>query len=216
MVAGTVYVATISLKICVMDNLNHLRDLLVHDVNDLYSAEGQIIDALPAMIRKATNQQLKQALEHHLEVTRQQRDRLDRVRQLLGVNKDDENSGGIFAGLFGSGEKCKAMEGIIAEGEKVLSIDMAPEVMDAAIIGASQKVEHYEICGYGTAKAYAEELGLIDVAQLLQQTLMEEYDADDQLTALAIGSVNRQAERGERTSMTAGRMTSDTSARNTL
>lgn len=180
-----------------MDNMNHLRDLLVHDVHDLYSAEEQIIKALPAMIEKANNPQLKQALEQHLRITEQQRDRLDQVRQLLGANNDDSNEGyGIFAGLFGTGIKCKGMEGIISEGEEVLAIDMDPAVKDAAIICATQKVEHYEICGYGTARAYAEELGLIDVAQLLQQTLMEEYDADDQLTALAIGSVNRKAERG--------------------
>lgn len=180
-----------------MDNMNHLRDLLVHDVHDLYSAEEQIIKALPAMIAQASNLQLKQSLEQHLRVTEQQRDRLEQVRQLLGANNDDSNQGhGIFADLFGSGIKCKGMDGIISEGEEVLAIDMDPAVKDAAIICAAQKVEHYEICGYGTAKAYAEELGLIDVAQLLQQTLMEEYDADDKLTALAIGKVNRQAERG--------------------
>lgn len=180
-----------------MDNMNHLRDLLVHDVHDLYSAEEQIIKALPAMIANASNAQLKQSLEQHLRVTEQQRDRLKQVRQLLGADNDDSNSGsGIFAGLFHSGIKCKAMEGIISEGEEVMAIDMDPAVKDAAIICAAQKVEHYEICGYGTAKAYAEELGLIDVAQLLQQTLMEEYDADDKLTSLAIGSVNRKAERG--------------------
>lgn len=180
-----------------MDNMNHLRDLLVHDIHDLYSAEEQIIKALPGMIAKANNTQLKQALEEHLRVSEQQRNRLDRVRDLLGANNDDSNQGyGIFAGLFSTGIKCKGMEGIISEGEEVLAIDMDPAVKDAAIICAAQKVEHYEICGYGTAKAYAEELGLIDVAQLLQQTLMEEYDADDRLTALAIGSVNRKAERG--------------------
>lgn len=180
-----------------MDNMNHLRDLLVHDVHDLYSAEEQIIKALPAMIEQAHNPQLKQSLEQHLRVTELQRDRLDQVRQLLGANNDGSNEGqGIFASLFSTGIKCKGMEGIISEGEEVMAIDMDPAVKDAAIVCAAQKVEHYEICGYGTAKAYAEELGLIDVAQLLQQTLMEEYDADDQLTALAIGSVNRKAERG--------------------
>lgn len=180
-----------------MDNMNHLRDLLVHDVHDLYSAEEQIIKALPAMIANASNPQLKQSLEQHLRVTEQQRDRLKQVRQLLGADNDESNTGtGIFAGLFGSGIKCRGMEGIISEGEEIMGIDMDPAVKDAAIICAAQKVEHYEICGYGTAKAYAEELGLIDVAQLLQQTLMEEYDADDKLTALAIGSVNRKAERG--------------------
>ena len=192
-----------------MDNMNHLRDLLVHDVHDLYSAEEQILKALPAMIAQASNTQLKQALEQHLRVTEQQRDRLDQVRQLLGASDDSNQGHGIFADLFGSGIKCKGMAGIISEGEEVLAIDMDPAVKDAAIICATQKVEHYEICGYGTAKAYAEELGLIDVAQLLQQTLMEEYDADDLLTSLAIGGLNRKAERGVGTSSTSGVM-SDT------
>lgn len=193
-----------------MDNMNHLRDLLVHDVHDLYSAEEQILKALPAMIAQASNPQLKQSLEQHLRVTEQQRDRLDQVRQLLGANDDNSNQGhGIFADLFGQGIKCKGMAGIISEGEEVLAIDMDPAVKDAAIICAAQKVEHYEICGYGTAKAYAEELGLIDVAQLLQQTLMEEYNADDMLTSLAIGSVNRKAERGARSGSTSSVM-SDT------
>lgn len=179
-----------------MDNLNHLKDLLVHDIHDLYSAEEQIIKALPAMIQKAHNPQLKQSLEQHLRVTEQQRDRLKQVKQLLGADDSTNQGQGIFADLFGTGIKCKGMEGIISEGQEVMAIDMDPAVKDAAIICAAQKVEHYEICGYGTAKAYAEELGLIDVAQLLQQTLMEEYDADDKLTSLAIGSVNRKAERG--------------------
>lgn len=183
-----------------MDNMNHLKDLLVHDVHDLYSAEEQILKALPAMIEKAHHPQLKQSLEQHLRVTEQQRDRLNQVKQLLGANESSNQGQGIFADLFGTGLKCKGMEGIISEGEEVMAIDMDPAVKDAAIICAAQKVEHYEICGYGTAKAYAEELGLIDVAQLLQQTLMEEYDADDKLTSLAIGSVNRKAERGAGTS----------------
>jgi ferritin-like metal-binding protein YciE len=130
---------------------------------------------------------------------------------LLGANNDNDNSGSIFAGLFGAGIKCQGMEGILKEGTKTMAIDMSPDVMDAAIICGSQKVEHYEICGYGTAKAYAEELGLIDVAQLLQQTLMEEYDADDRLTALAIGSVNRKAERGMGSTTSATTVTGVTS-----
>ncbi|MDQ3278683.1 MAG: ferritin-like domain-containing protein [Bacteroidota bacterium] len=198
-----------------MDNMNHLRDLLVHDVHDLYSAEEQIIKAMPAMIASASNPQLKQSLEQHLRVTEQQRDRLKQVRQLLGADNDESNTGtGIFAGLFGTGIKCKGMEGIISEGQEVMAIDMDPAVKDAAIICAAQKVEHYEICGYGTAKAYAEELGLIDVAQLLQQTLMEEYEADDRLTSLAIGSVNRKAERGGAMGTTATTMGTNMSGSN--
>lgn len=185
-----------------MDNVNHLKDLLGFCVQHLYSAEEQIVEALPAMISKASDQRLKQALEDHLRVSEQQRDRLVQVKEMLGVNDDDENKGvGIFSGLFNAGTKSRGIEGLITEGEKVMAIDMAPAVMDAAIIGCSQKIEHYEISGYGTAKTYAEQLGLIDVAQLLQQTLMEEYDADDRLTALAVSSINRQAGGNEQSSV---------------
>jgi ferritin-like metal-binding protein YciE len=176
-----------------MDNMNHLRDLLVFDVQHLYSAEEQIIDALPAMISKASNPELKQSLQEHLRVTEKQKQRLDQVQQLLG-SKDKNYDSGIFAGLFDAGTKSRGIDGLITEGEKVMGIDMAPPVMDAAIIGLCQKIEHYEICGYGTARTYAEQLGLMDVAQLLQQTLMEEHDADDRLTALAVSSINRKAE----------------------
>jgi ferritin-like metal-binding protein YciE len=91
----------------------------------------------------------------------------------------------------------------------MMAIDMAPAVMDAAIIGCSQKIEHFEICGYGTARTYAEQLGLIDVAQLLQQTLMEEHDADDRLTALAVGKINQQAESGMTNNSTMNSTTSN-------
>ena len=180
-----------------MDNMNHLRDLLMFDIQHLYSAEVQIIEAMPAMIAKASNSELKMALEQHLRVTVQQRERLDRVKQMLGVTDEDNSSGlGIFSGLFNAGTKSQGMDGLITDGQKIMAIDMAPAVMDAAIIGCSQKIEHFEICGYGTARTYAEQLGLIDVAQLLQQTLMEEHDADDRLTALAVSRINQQAETG--------------------
>ena len=175
-----------------MENMNQLKDLLRYDVEHLYSAEEQIIEALPAMIEAASNPQLKQALNQHLEVSKQQRDRLDEVMQLLGESGDD-NGEGIFAGLFSTGNKSKGVEGLISEGERVMAVDMSAEVMDAAIISCAQKLEHYEISGYGTARTYAMQLGLTDVAQLLQQTLIEEHDADDILTSLAVSEVNRQA-----------------------
>ena len=181
-----------------MDNLNHLKDLLRFDVRHLYSAEEQIIEALPAMISKANNPTLKEALEQHLRVTEQQLDRLKQVQQMLGEDSGS-NEGGIFAGLFGTGMKSKGVDGLIDEGQKVMAVDMAPDVMDAAIIGCAQKIEHYEIAGYGTARTYAQQLGLTDVAQLLQQTLIEEHDTDDQLTSLAVGEVNRRAEAGSAT-----------------
>lgn len=179
-----------------MDNMNHLKDLLIFDIQHLYSAEEQIIEALPAMIAKASNPSLKQALEQHLRVSELQLERLNQVRQHMGTSNSDDNSGSIFAGLFGAGSKSKGVDGLIDEGQKVMALDMSPEVMDAAIIGCAQKIEHYEIAGYGTARTYAEQLGLTDVAQLLQQTLIEEHDTDDLLTSLAVGNINQKAEVG--------------------
>src|SRR5688572_8132608 len=128
-----------------MEDMNHLRDLLRYDVRNLYSAEEQIIEAMPAMIEKASNSTLRSALEEHLRVTERQRDRLDQVRQLLGES-DDANEGGIFAGLFGSGVKSKGMAGLIDEGQKVMGVDMHPNVMDAAIIFFFKQKTAYEIC----------------------------------------------------------------------
>lgn len=174
----------------------NLRDLLVHEIQDLYSAEEQIIEALPSMIEKANNNQLKKALQDHLKVTEKQKDRLDQVKKLLGTEEGGESKG-MFSKLFGGGsQKCKGTEGLIKEGEKMMAENMTTEVRDAAIIASAQKIEHYEICGYGTARAFARELNLGDVAGLLEQTLNEEYDADDLLTELAVGRLNEEAEKG--------------------
>ncbi len=178
-----------------MENMNDLRSLFKHDIQDLYSAEQQIIEATPAMIEKASNPALKQALQEHLRITENQLSRLDKVQQLLGENKDDNDSS-VFSNIFGSGNKCKGMEGLIDEGQKMMSEDMSSEVMDAAITAGTQKIEHYEICGYGTARTYAQQLGLTEVAQLLEQTLDEEHEADERLTALAVGGLNQKAEAG--------------------
>jgi ferritin-like metal-binding protein YciE len=177
-----------------MEPMLNLRDLLVHEIEDLYSAEEQIIEALPKMVEKAANRDLKAALNDHLKVTRQQKDRLDKVRKLLGQPSDDQK--GFLGRMFGGGTKCKGTEGLIKEGQKMMSEDMDPKVLDAAIIASAQKIEHYEISGYGTARAYAHELGLRDVASLLESTLSEEYQADDSLTALALGKVNLEAGKG--------------------
>lgn len=183
-----------------MEKLSDLRALLVHEVKDVYSAEEQILAALPGMIEKASNSQLKKALQDHFRTTRNQKQRLDKVQQLLKVEEDQRGSGkksGIL-GLFGTSEKCKGMQGILQEGEKITSEDIDPEVMDAAIIASCQKVEHYEICAYGTLKAYAKELGLTQVVKLLDETLAEEYEADVLLTQLAVfGGVNKKAESSE-------------------
>lgn len=180
-----------------MDKMNDLKALLRHCVQELYSVEEQIIEAVPAMIAKAKNPSLKQALEQHLRVTENHRERIDQVRQMLGANEESvTNYTGILSNLFGGGSKCKGMEGLIDEGQKIMAENLSDEVMDAAIIGGSQKIEHYEIASYGTARTYARELGLTQVAQLLQQTLDEEYYADEVLTTLAVGGVNQRAEVG--------------------
>lgn len=178
----------------------NLKDLLMHEIQDLYSAEEQIIEALPSMIEKANNSQLKKALQDHLKVTEKQKDRLDQVKQLLGEEEEGEGEEkkGVFSRLFGGGaHKCKGTEGIIKEGQNILGENMTTEVRDAAIIASTQKIEHYEICGYGTARAYARELNLGEVAELLEETLNEEYAADDLLTDLAVGRLNEEAEKGK-------------------
>jgi ferritin-like metal-binding protein YciE len=185
----------IEIKNLFMENMNQLKDLLKHEVEDLYSAEEQIIDALPKMIEKANNEKLKQALQDHLEVTEQQKDRLDQVLESLSEEDEESEGKGIF-GLFGKKEKCKAMEGLIKEAESLMEKDMSPEVSDAAIIAASQKIEHYEISSYGTARAYAQELNLGEVEALLKETLDEEYEADDLLTELAESRINEKAKAG--------------------
>ncbi len=182
-----------------METLNHLRALLKHEVEDLISAEDQIISAMPMMIDKASDTTLKKSLQQHLKITQQQRKRLDKVQKLLS-NKSTQEDGkkGLFSRLIGTTHECKGMKGIITEGQKIMKEKMTPAVMDAAIIAAAQKVEHYEICGYGTAKAYARELNLTEVEQLLDQTLSEEYEADDKLTELAVRKINKEAESNKR------------------
>ncbi len=170
----------------------NLYDLLEHEINDLYSAEEQIIEALPKMIEKAENPRLKAALNEHLTITKGHKDRLDQVKKIL-LAGEQEKKPGFLEKIFGS-SKCKGTEGLIKEGEHMIKQNMSPEVRDAAIIAAAQKIEHYEICGYGTARAYAMQLGLSKIEGLLKQTLDEEYEADDKLSELAFFDVNLDAE----------------------
>jgi ferritin-like metal-binding protein YciE len=151
--------------------LSNLHDLFVDELKDLYSAENQILKALPKMIKTASSDALKNAFQEHLEVTKEQVRRLDQ----------------IFKKLKGSprGKKCKAMEGLLEEGNEVMSEDADPAVMDAALIAAAQRVEHYEMAGYGVVRTYAKLLGNQEAAELLQQTLNEEGEADETLTELA-------------------------------
>jgi len=158
-----------------MEQMNDLRALLQHDVQLLYSGEEQIIEAMPLMVERASNPALKKALQQHLDITMQQRNTMDRVREMLGADESSvKEYSGLLADLMG-GAKCKGMDGLIQEGQKVMSENLSNEVMDAAIIGCCQKIEHFEIAGYGTAKTYAQQLGLNDIAQLLEAILTEEY-----------------------------------------
>lgn len=178
-----------------MEKMNDLRDLLKHEIEDLQSVEDQILEALPKMIDKANNPDLKRALSEHLKVTEQHKARLEKIMQ--NVQGNDESNGkkkGIL-GIFGGGKHvCKGMKGIIEEGEKIMNTDISPEALDAAIIASAQKVEHYEICGYGTARTFARQLSMEQIARQLEQTLNEEYEADDLLTNLAVIEVNEEAE----------------------
>ncbi|MGH7481966.1 MAG: ferritin-like domain-containing protein [Longimicrobiales bacterium] len=158
-----------------------MEKLYVHELKDLYSAEQQILKALPKMEKAASNPTLRSAFEKHRKVTEKQVERLEK----------------IFSGLEHrpSGQKCKGMEGVLEEGNDVIKEGVADEVRDAALISAAQRVEHYEIAGYGSARTYANVLGRADDARLLQQTLDEEGETDKELTRLAEGIVNREAAR---------------------
>ena len=183
-----------------METMINLNDLLKHEILDLYSVEEQIIDAMPSMIEKAKNPELQKALREHLKITEEQKSRLDTIKQTFGEGDGESENKGFFSRLFGGGsggEKCKGIEGILSEGQKIMNADITDEALDAAIIASAQKVEHYEICGYGTARAFARELQLAEVERLLTQTLNEEYQADDRLTALAVGKLNVEAEQAD-------------------
>ncbi len=179
-----------------MNKIIDLKDLLRHEILDLYSAEEQIIDGLPAMIEKATDPKLKEALTDHLAVTKIHKDRLDKIKETIMNANDTEENTGFFSSLFGGSNTvtCRGVEGLIKEAAKMMDEDMTSEAMDAAIIGAAQKIEHYEIAGYGTLQAYASELNLDLIKAELAKTLKEEYDADDSLTKLAVGHINPDAE----------------------
>jgi ferritin-like metal-binding protein YciE len=160
-----------------------LHDLFVDELKDLYNAENQILKALPRMAKKASAPELKEAFTEHLEVTRKQVERLDSIFQELGVSP--------------KGKKCKAMEGLLEEGKDVLGASGEPAVIDAALIASAQRVEHYEMAGYGCVRTFAELLGLDDAAALLQQTLDEEGAADEKLTELAETVINIEAEEAD-------------------
>ncbi len=165
--------------------LNSLEDLFVDTLKDLYNAENQIIKALPKMVKAASSPDLQQGFREHLEQTKNQAARIEQIFN----SSDGKGPSGTPRG-----KKCVGMEGIIREGEEVIGENAAPEVKDAGLIAAAQKVEHYEMAGYGTARTYAQMLGYNQAAKLLQQTLNEEEQTDKKLTNLAESHINRQAE----------------------
>jgi len=171
--------------------INSLRELYIDQLRDLYDAENQLIKALPKMAEGATSEELREGIEEHLEQTRNQAQRLEQIFERLGETP--------------KGEKCKGMEGVIKEGSETLEKEMDDDNKDAAIIAAAQRVEHYEIAGYGTVRTYANLLGETEAAELLEETLDEEKETDQKLTQLAEeinieaaeGSDEEESEQGE-------------------
>lgn len=159
--------------------LNNLEDLLLHELKDLYSAETQLVKALPKMAKAASHQELKAAFEEHLEQTEGHVERLDEIAEMLGKKL--------------TGLSCKAMKGLVEEGSDLMSEEAEPAVRDAALISSAQRVEHYEIAGYGTARCLAEQLGHSEIAELLEQTLGEEKQTDQHLSELATSGINAEA-----------------------
>jgi ferritin-like metal-binding protein YciE len=153
--------------------LESLRELFIEELQDLYSAENQILEALPKMVEEAGSVELQNAFNQHLEQTRGHVRRLDQIFDQLGKDVDRKD------------KTCKGMKGIIKDNEDLLDEDAEPEVLDAGMIAGAQRVEHYEIAGYGTVRTYAELLGRQDWARLLEQTLQEEKETDQKLNQLA-------------------------------
>jgi|SRR6056297_292185 len=156
-----------------------LDDLLVEQLQDLYDAENRLVDALPKMEEAAKAADLKSAFQSHLAETKGHVNRLEQAFKLLEAKPKRET--------------CEAMKGLVKEGEKVVDASGDPDIKDAALIAAAQRVEHYEIAGYGSARNFAQRCGRNDVASLLQETLDEEGNADKKLTAIAESSVNARA-----------------------
>jgi ferritin-like metal-binding protein YciE len=159
--------------------LETLKDLYIHELKDLYSVEKQVVSALPKMAKEANNKELAAGFREHLEQTKEH---LARLEEILSQHKQSTR-----------GPKCKGMEGIIAEGAELIEEEADREVKDAGLIAAAQRVEHYEIAGYGSARTFAELLGDDPGAKLLQTTLKEEAETDQKLTHLAKSSINLAA-----------------------
>lgn len=161
-----------------MPAIKSLRDLLVDELRDLHNAENQLVKALPKMAKAASHDDLKEGFEEHLEQTRGHVDRLERCFKILGANA--------------KGKTCHAMKGLVEEGKEAIEAEAPDSIRDAQLIGAAQRVEHYEIAAYGTARSFAETLGETKIADLLQETLDEEGETDKKLTVLA-ETINEEA-----------------------
>ncbi|WP_266362494.1 YciE/YciF ferroxidase family protein [Tellurirhabdus rosea] len=155
-----------------------VNELLEHELQDLYSAETQALEAYPTLIESAQDQQLKKAFEMHMKQTQKQVERLEKACELMGCDPE--------------GETCVGIQGLIEETENVLD-EVEGEIADAALIGCAQKMEHYEIAAYGTARTLAQQAGMREIADLLEQTLNEEKETDAKLTKIAEGRVNKKA-----------------------
>lgn len=162
--------------------LESLADLFVDELKDLYSAEKQLVKALPKMAKAASSAKLRKGFEDHLRQTEGHVERLENIFEQLGVKP--------------RGPKCEAMEGLIEEGKRMMKEDAEPSVMDAALIAAAQRVEHYEMAGYGTVRSFARMLGNDKAERLLQKTLEEESQTNEKLTKLAETEVNAAAMQG--------------------
>jgi ferritin-like metal-binding protein YciE len=158
---------------------NGLQELLIEEIRDIYHAEGQLLKALPKMAKAATSERLKEAFERHLEETETHVERLEQAFESLGEPV--------------KGKKCQAMEGLIEEGKEVMEEHSESPMLDAALICAAQKIEHYEIASYGTICTWADLLGLDEVSDLLKETLDEEKTTDETLTEIAENEINTQA-----------------------
>ena len=156
-----------------------MQDLLIEELRDIYHAEKQLTRALPKLAKAASNEKLKQAFQQHLEETRGQLERLEQVFEKLDTRT--------------RGKHCHAMEGLVEEAKEIMEQGLPPELLDAALVVAAQKVEHYEIASYGSLVAYAQAAGLKEVADLLSQTLSEEKETDQKLNQLAISEINQRA-----------------------
>jgi len=163
-----------------MSKITNLRDVFVEQLKDLYNAEQQLVKALPKMAKAATSPDLAQGFEEHLEQTKGHVNRLEEIFKKLEEKP--------------TGKKCKAMEGLIKEGSETIAEDASDAAKDAMLIAAAQRVEHYEIAGYGSVKTYADLLGEDEAAELLAETLQEEKDTDEKLTEAA-GTINAEAEK---------------------